>query len=215
MIVSDLRQDLGYAARNLVRSPGFAAVAVLIVGLGVGAPTLVSVKQAIALAVERKCHVISCSFVLPAIDDALRDLVRDAHAVGRVVVAAAGNKPEDRAAFPEDVPHAIVVSALDSDDVPLRTRRTRWTDVYAFGGDLDVVDGDGLKRTWPGQTSRAAAIVSGIVALALATVPAQERSALGMAIEGLLKSTATRVRGDASILRINAKRLLATVKHQA
>jgi len=36
-----LRQDLGYAARSLLRTPGFALTAVLVVALGVGANTAV------------------------------------------------------------------------------------------------------------------------------------------------------------------------------
>jgi len=50
MIGSDLRQDLRYGARNLLRAPGFTAMAVLIVGLGIGASTAVfSVVDALLL----------------------------------------------------------------------------------------------------------------------------------------------------------------------
>jgi len=50
MIGTDLLHDLRHAARNLLRAPGFTAMAVLIVGLGIGASTAVfSVVDALLL----------------------------------------------------------------------------------------------------------------------------------------------------------------------
>jgi hypothetical protein len=71
-----------------------------------------------------------------------------------------------------------------------------------------VVNGSGLTRTWPGKTSGATALTAGVVALALAAVPKNQRVSVGMAIEGLLKATAANEAPQADgspVLRIQPK----------
>ncbi|MEZ4447002.1 MAG: S8 family serine peptidase [Polyangiaceae bacterium] len=183
------------------------------VSLASGSPSLTAVKAGLARAIDEECDVISCSFVLDPIDQELRDLVRSAHDQGRPLVAAAGNVPSLASAFPEQTAHAIVVSALDRDGQPLPTRRTQWTDIDALGDRLSVVDGEGYPQKWHGQTSGAAAIVSGVLALAIATVPRSKRRKVGLALEGLLKRTA-HVSGSSEdpIRRIQPKKLVEMVK---
>jgi subtilisin family serine protease len=209
-------------ASGLARGEGIAPEADLL-GIQVcaasGAPLLPLVKLGFQLALAKECDVISCSFVLEQVDDELHQLVRQAHLAGVPVIAAAGNiaQPALPPLFPEAVQNAIVVSALDVDNVPLPMRVTTFTDIFALGQNLHVVEGDGLVTTWDGATSGAAAITSGVVALALSLVTPQKRRRVGTLIDGLLKSSATRSpspdgSGLPELLRINPARLLEQVQ---
>jgi hypothetical protein len=148
------------------------------------------VKRGLRFALDRSCDVISCSFTLPRVDEELRELVREAHLAGIPIIAATGNDPDAKDEFPSKVPHATVIGALDAANAPLRGRHTPWTDAFCLGDDLDVVDGDGAAVSWSGLSSGAAAIVSGIVALALAPLSVARRRRAGILVDGLIKTTA-------------------------
>jgi hypothetical protein len=169
------------------------------------------VVRGLELALQLGCDVISCSFVLRKLGskaDAIADVVRRAHLRGIPVLAAHGNEAGEPAPFPESVQHAIVVSAHRANGRPLPVNFNQWTDVFCLGEKLTVVNGSGLTRTWPGKTSGATALTAGVVALALAAVPKNQRVSVGMAVEGLLKATAANEAPQADgspVLRIQPK----------
>lgn len=172
------------------------------------------VVRGLNLALSLGCDVISCSFTLAKLGgkaDDLVEAVRSAHLRGIPVLAAQGNEFGVLAPFPEDVPHAIVVSALKESGAPMSVNFNRWTDVFCFGEKLTVVNGAGLTRTWPGKTSGATALVAGVVALGLAAVPKGQRVRVGMAVEGLLKATASNedAQSDGSpVLRLEPRKFV-------
>jgi subtilisin family serine protease len=154
-----------------------------------GQPRLGPVKQAFEHALAQQVDIISCSFVLPRIDDPLRALLRDAHLAGCPVVVAAGNEPAARADFPEKLPDALVVSAIDRRDRPIRGKHTRWTDLWALGDGLDVCTRSGGRRRWLGRSSGAAAIVAGVLALAWSPLSRAERIAAAGSVVDRLRRT--------------------------
>jgi subtilisin family serine protease len=176
-----------------------------------------AVVKGLTLALERGCDVISCSFVLPRLSSSkssLLDLVRDAHLKGIPVFAPAGNQKGMPAEFPEMVQHAVVVSATTADDSAMDVNANQWTDIYAPGEGLDVVGGDAIPARWDGQTSGATALMSGVAALMLASIPAAARPAIGQAFEGLIKLTSDPLSGPAegTARRVNPQALYDAIQ---
>jgi subtilisin family serine protease len=133
--------------------------------------------------------VVSCSFVMSACSPAIQGLVAALAKAGKIVVAAAGDIEADASAFPENVPGLVTVAAIDSGHHPLPGARLgNWIDVAAPGSDLPVVLRGTNATGLFGQSSAAAAVTSGVVALALSSQPAARRSAVGRAISLLLRT---------------------------
>ena len=172
-------------------APGIAP-AVDVISLRVmagGAPIEKLVRDALHTAVASGCHVVSCSFTLSQAEQATLDAIRDASNQGIVIVAASGNDPGVVSAFPERTPNVLVVGPYGHDREPLQSRFGAFTDVLAPGVDLPVITTDGTPATF-GESSGAAAVVSGVVALVLAATRAHGTARVGLALEGLCKSTA-------------------------
>jgi membrane-anchored mycosin MYCP len=153
------------------------------------------VVRGLERALAEGCHVISCSFTLASWaghKGAIMDLVRRAHLAGIPVLAAAGNDVGQKSRFPEEIQHAIVVSAHDVNGAPLHVKFNQWTDIFCLGEELSVVDSDGSSQPWSGLTSGATALTAGVVALALASAPPAKRAKVGIAMEPLLKNSGTR-----------------------
>src|SRR5260221_1054512 len=115
--------------------------------------------------------VVSCSFVMTKATDAVRDAVRRLTAMGKVVIAAAGNE-ESAKEVPEQTENALTVSAIDGAMHPLQGARTgSWIDVSAPGFEIPVVL-PGVARTGLfSLSSPAAAVTSGVAAPRLSTPP--------------------------------------------
>ena len=179
--------------------------------------TASQVVRGLERALAEGCHVISCSFTLQSWadeKDAVATLVRQAHLAGIPVLAAAGNVANQQSRFPEEIQHAIVVSAHDTSGSPMHVRFNEWTDVFCLGDELTVVDGDGSTQTWSGQTSGATALTAGVAALALASVADAKRTKVGIALEALLKNSGTRftLPGGGSAWRLHAQNLVKAAR---
>jgi subtilisin family serine protease len=158
------------------------------------APVERLVRAAFDTAVDADCHVISCSFTLKNPSESTLDAVRRASARGIVVVAASGNDPNVASAFPERTPNVLVVGPYDAERQPLQARSGLFTDILAPGEDLPVLGPDGGSGVF-GQSSGAAAVVAGVVALVLSVTRGRGVRRMGLAIEGLARATALRSDG--------------------
>jgi subtilisin family serine protease len=175
------------------------------------------VARGLRFALDRGCDVISCSFVLPdmgSVRAELCDLSRRAHLNGVPLLVAAGNRPGLAADFPESVPHAIVVSACTAERRAMAVNFNRWTDAFALGEALDVVGDSAVTGQWQGETSGATALMSGVVALMLSTVPRAQRARIGIGVDGLIKLSGKALHGQAggTALSVDAPALFAAVK---
>jgi len=94
----ELRQDLGYALRMMVRQPGHAAIALLTIAIGIGATTLVfSVVHASLLAPLPYAHadrLMALRVSLPDYDDVRRstDIFEDSGVYGSNLYTAADDE---------------------------------------------------------------------------------------------------------------------------
>jgi len=175
------------------------------------------VVRGLRLALSLGCDVISCSFTLNRLGNSgadLADVVRQAHLSGIPVLTAHGNVAGEAAPFPEEIQHAIAISSHTRSGRPQQVNFNQWTDAFCLGDQLTVLNAAGMTRTWAGKTSGATALVAGVVALALGAIPKSKRLKAGMAVEGLIKATATNggSQPDGSpVLLVNAKRLVDAV----
>jgi subtilisin family serine protease len=183
------------AASSHKHAPGVAPEAdilsINVAGVN-GEPLLYKVESGLRVALE-SADVISCSFVMPEVSLAVWDVLREAQALGRVVVGAAGNDETLTSAFPENVPEVISVAALSRELTPLSGGRFGpFVDIAAPGQDLRVSTSYGIKN-WRGATSGAAALVSGVCALVLSAARKHglEPTEVGRSLPELLLSTAT------------------------
>jgi hypothetical protein len=205
-----------YRAGCLGIAPHAKIVSMRVVDTGT---SVTDVQAAFEYVLQRPdIDILSCSFVLASAPSALRDLVHALTLAGKVVISAAGDK-NTPSPFPEDVPGAITVAAVNEARRPLDGARTgNWIDVAAPGADIPVLATNGTVAYF-GQSSAAAAVTSGVVALALAAHRGPERRAVGQKMEHLLKVSATALPGDAPAAvgagLINPAALLAASKNVA
>ena len=64
--LEDLRRDIGYGVRTLTRTPGFTAVAIVTLALGIGAATVIYSVVRNGRSMRGRGSVCSCSASLPA-----------------------------------------------------------------------------------------------------------------------------------------------------
>lgn len=166
---------LGAAQANGIGAVGTANVTILPVKVLEQGPDGCSgstddLADAIAWAADAGADVIALPLGCPAPcgDRAVADAAEDATRAGSLVVASAGNTPDEGLYFPASLPDVLAVGALDEDGTP------RHGAFPAAGPDL-LAPGDGLRTTTVddgyGRLSGASAAVpvaAGVAALVLA-----------------------------------------------
>jgi thermitase len=176
------------------------------------------VAQGIYHAVAHGAQIINLSLGGPAAASceagypAMSQAVKDAHAAGRLVVAAAGNDGAAQLRCPGRLAEALAVGATTASDARLTSSN--------YGQDLDLTaPGQSIYSTLPGEdygnrsgTSMATAHVSGLAALVWSLVPALTRDE----VRAVLESTADDLGTPGWDMyfgfgRINAGRALASL----
>jgi thermitase len=144
-----------------------------------------------AIATRDDIDVVLCAFTMDRVLDGIVDVVRALAMDGVVVVAAAGNDRTVTSGFPEHTPHVISVAGLTIDlEAQPSAQIGEWIDIAAPGDQLVCVTTDNDIADDFGESSGASAIVAGIAALVLGTRSGSTRRRVGMAIDGLMRSTA-------------------------
>jgi len=132
-----------------------------------GTARLFDIIRGIDWSIQNRMQVINMSFGMPEASEALRRVIKKAHAAGIKMVASAGNNG-GAVEYPARFPQVISVGALDQNG--------KLAEFSSRGKGLSVrAPGVKIYSTWPGGrfrtldgTSMAAAHVTGLTALKLA-----------------------------------------------
>jgi subtilisin family serine protease len=150
-------------ARLLGAAPEVRILAVRALGGGKG--STFSIIKGLDWAVDHDARVINMSFAGPS-DPALAHAVASAHAKGRILIAAVGNKGANSPPlFPAADPNVIAVTATDAND-RLFEAANRGSHVAIAAPGVDIlVPAPGSLYVMSSGTSFASAFVSGVAAL--------------------------------------------------
>ena len=134
--------------------------------------------EAIYYAADNGADIINMSFGGTLESSALRAALDYAASRGVLLVASAGNAGRNTMSYPGSYPNVIAVAAIEkSGERSDRSTYGRWVDIAAPGYEIWTTTADG-GYGWTEGTSPAAAVVSGVAALALSAHPELTREQL-------------------------------------
>ncbi len=172
-----------------------------------GSGQAADVAEGIRWAIEHGAGVINMSFTMSGPDPAVEQAVADAVGHGLVVVAAAGNDGTSAVTYPAAYPGVLSVAGTDAADAAYRwSSYGGWVQLAAPGCSTTTLRG-GSYGDFCG-TSAAAAVVSGLAALARSYAPALP----GPTIAEALASSSKRIGNVVAAGRVDADALLQTIR---
>jgi thermitase len=202
---------------NRVGGVGVAPGVRLLIGRALddqGVGTYADVIEAVTWAADQGADVINLSLAGTVDSVALADAIRYAQARGALVVASAGNAGGGARTYPAAYPGVLSVAATDRSDAPTGTTTFGpWVTLGAPGQDVYSTHPGGAYGTRTGS-SAAAAIVSGVAALARSVAPGADAVALAR----ILTDSADRGGWSGiaySAGRVNARAALALAAQRA